>query len=72
MPYVCGHVLKSALPFGDIEVCVTEPCIAIVSRAAPRALGHVVVKMHIDLLLCELSSNVIVHLMGSDTVPYGD
>jgi len=57
-----SHVLKASLPFGNIEISVPEPSVAITGRAAPRSFGHVVVEVYIDLLLLELGSNSVVYL----------
>jgi hypothetical protein len=60
--YVVSHELETATPVVDVEVCVAEPGVSITGAAAPFGLGHVVVEMDVDLLLCELGGNGIIHL----------
>ena len=51
MTYMFSHVLKTSLPFSNIEICVAKPRVAISVAAAPCPLGHVIVQMYVDLLL---------------------
>jgi hypothetical protein len=54
--YSASHVGKSSLPVCNIEEDVPKPSITIISGAAPECFGHVVIKMHVDLLLEALCS----------------
>lgn len=57
-----GHVLQTALPFGDVEVGVVEPGVTVAGGTAPCSAGHVVVEVHVDLLLSELGGDGVVYL----------
>lgn len=57
-----GHVLQTANPIVNVEVCVSKPGITIVSTAAPFPLRHVIIEVYVDLLLCKLSRNCIKYL----------
>jgi hypothetical protein len=60
---VISHEFETASPVADVEVCVSEPGVSVVSAAAPFCFGHVVVEMDVDLLLCEFGSNGIIDLI---------
>jgi hypothetical protein len=60
---VISHEFEAASPFADVEVCITEPGVSVVSAAAPFCFGHVVVEVHVDLLLCELGGDGVVDLL---------
>lgn len=57
-----SHVLKTPLPFADVEVGVAEPSVPIVGRAAPFPFGHVIVEVYIYLLLRKFGSDSVVNL----------
>ena len=57
-----SHVLKTSLPFSNIEICVAKPRVAIVCGAAPFPLRHVIIEVHVDLLFFKLGSDGIVYL----------
>lgn len=63
-----SHILKATLPFRHIEIGITEPSISVVGGATPGALGHVVIEVDVDLLLCELCSDRIVDLQRYQSV----
>jgi hypothetical protein len=60
---VISHEFETASPVADVEVCVAEPGISVVSATAPFCFGHVVIEVHVDLLLCELGGDGVVDLL---------
>jgi hypothetical protein len=57
-------MLKAAFPLGHVKICITEPSVAVISGTAPLPLRHMIVKVDINFLLCELGSDSIVDLGG--------
>lgn len=48
--YMVSHVRQSSSPVGYGKVRVSPPRVTVLSVAAPRSLGHVVVQVDVDLI----------------------
>ena len=65
--YVVSHISEASRPVGCREVGVSPPTVSIASRAAPHALGDMVVEMNKDLLLRTLGGHGIKDLQPGST-----
>lgn len=54
-----GHIRQTSNPVIGVEVLVSPPSIPIIGRAAPHALGDVVIQVDIDLLFRAFRNNGI-------------